>query len=418
MFTTVVGAEKVPADPWEQLRAAIEAVFRSWNSERAQAYRAVEGIPDDLGTAVTVQAMVFGNRGDRSGTGVLFTRDPSTGDPTLFGDVMFGAQGEDVVAGTHQTEPVTVLDERAPAVAADLWRYAGILEHHYADMCDIEFTIEDGTLWMLQVRPGKRSPHAALRMAVDMAEDPDFPLGPRAGRAPGAAAPRPPAHDLDRPPRRRRAAHPGARGLTRSGHRRDRHVPGGGDAAGGRRPPGDPGPRRDLARGRAGDGQGGRRAHLPRRARQPRRRRRPRLGHPRRRGGVGGAHRGRRRRHRRTPGTPSARSSRSTARPARCSPGRWPAPRWWRRRPRPCWRGPPSSASPCPTTTRPRPAPPPRPRPSPARSPTTTCSAGCSSRRSPPPTPSPPACSPPRTSCSRWSPGSRSRASWAASPAR
>jgi pyruvate,orthophosphate dikinase len=176
MFTSVVGAEKVPAEPWEQLRAAIEAVFRSWNSDRAKAYRAVEGISDELGTAVTVQAMVFGNRGDRSGTGVLFTRDPSTGEPTPFGDVMFGAQGEDVVAGTHQTEPIAVLDDRAPAVAADLWRYADILEHHYADMCDIEFTIEDGTLWMLQVRPGKRSPHAALRMAVDMAEDPDFPL--------------------------------------------------------------------------------------------------------------------------------------------------------------------------------------------------------------------------------------------------
>src|SRR4029079_17977631 len=86
------------------------------------------------------------------------------------------AQGEDVVAGTHQTEPVAVLDERAPAVAADLWRYADVLERHYADMCDIEFTVEDGTLWMLQVRPGKRSPHAALRMALDMAEDPDFPL--------------------------------------------------------------------------------------------------------------------------------------------------------------------------------------------------------------------------------------------------
>jgi pyruvate,orthophosphate dikinase len=176
MFTTVVGVGTVPADPWEQLRAAIEAVFRSWNSERAQAYRAVEGIPDELGTAVTVQAMVFGNRGERSGTGVLFTRDPSTGEPTPFGDVMFGAQGEDVVAGTHQTEPVAVLDERAPAVAADLWRYADVLEQHYADMCDIEFTVEDGSLWMLQVRPGKRSAHAALRMAVDMAGDPDFPL--------------------------------------------------------------------------------------------------------------------------------------------------------------------------------------------------------------------------------------------------
>jgi pyruvate,orthophosphate dikinase len=176
MYTSVVGVDEVPADPWAQLRGAIEAVFRSWNSERAQAYRAVEDIPDDLGTAVTVQAMVFGNRGERSGTGVLFTRDPSTGAPVLFGDVMFGAQGEDVVAGSHQTEPVGALEDRAPEVAKDLWRYAETLERHYADMCDIEFTLEEGTLWMLQVRSGKRSPQAALRMAVDMAEDADFRL--------------------------------------------------------------------------------------------------------------------------------------------------------------------------------------------------------------------------------------------------
>ncbi|MGZ6874583.1 MAG: pyruvate, phosphate dikinase, partial [Blastococcus sp.] len=176
MYTSVVGVDEVPADPWAQLRGAIEAVFRSWNSERATAYRAVEGISDELGTAVTVQAMVFGNRGEHSGTGVLFTRDPSTGRAAPFGDVMFGAQGEDVVAGSHHTEPIAVLDDRAPAVAADLWRYADALERHYADMCDIEFTIEEGTLWMLQVRAGKRSPQAALRMAVDMAEDPDFPL--------------------------------------------------------------------------------------------------------------------------------------------------------------------------------------------------------------------------------------------------
>ncbi|HEV7213210.1 MAG TPA: pyruvate, phosphate dikinase [Blastococcus sp.] len=176
MYTSVVGVDEVPADPWAQLRGAIEAVFRSWNSERAVAYRAVEGISDELGTAVTVQAMVFGNRGASSGTGVLFTRDPSTGSAAPFGDVMFGAQGEDVVAGSHRTEPIAVLDERAPAVAAELWRYADALERRYADMCDIEFTIEEGTLWMLQVRAGKRSPQAALRMAVDMAEDPAFPL--------------------------------------------------------------------------------------------------------------------------------------------------------------------------------------------------------------------------------------------------
>ncbi len=175
-FRSIVGVAEVPEDPWQQLRLAVEAVFRSWNSDRAVAYRGKEGIPDDLGTAVTVQAMVFGNRGTTSATGVLFTRNPATGEPTLFGDVMFEAQGEDVVAGTHQTEPIAVLDERLPAVGAELRDHANRLERHYADLCDIEFTIEDGRLWMLQVRVGKRSPQAALRIARDMAEDESFPV--------------------------------------------------------------------------------------------------------------------------------------------------------------------------------------------------------------------------------------------------
>ena len=175
-FRSIVGVEDVPEDPWQQLRLAIEAVFGSWDSDRAKTYRQKEGIPDDLGTAVTVQAMVFGNRGPDSGTGVLFTRNPATGEPELYGDVLFDAQGEDVVAGTHQTEPIAVLDTRLPAVARELGAAAERLEHHYADLCDIEFTIEDGKLWRLQVRVGKRSPQAALRIAVDMAEDPDFPL--------------------------------------------------------------------------------------------------------------------------------------------------------------------------------------------------------------------------------------------------
>jgi len=175
-FRSIVGVADVPEDPWVQLRLAIEAVFRSWNTERAQAYRRKEGIADDIGTAVTVQAMVFGNRGATSATGVLFTRNPATGEATLYGDVMFDAQGEDVVAGTHQTEPIAFLDERMPAVASELREYASRLERHYADLCDIEFTIEEGRLWMLQVRVGKRSPQAALRMAVDMAEEDGFPL--------------------------------------------------------------------------------------------------------------------------------------------------------------------------------------------------------------------------------------------------
>jgi pyruvate,orthophosphate dikinase len=175
MYADIVG-EPAPEDPWQQLRGAVEAVFRSWNSPRAQSYRAREGIPDDLGTGVVVQTMVFGNLGADSATGVLFTRNPATGEAVLYGDLMFGAQGEDVVAGTHQTESLSVLDERMPEVARELRKYAGILERHYRDVCDIEFTIERGHLWMLQTRIGKRSPQAALRIAVEMAEDDSFPL--------------------------------------------------------------------------------------------------------------------------------------------------------------------------------------------------------------------------------------------------
>jgi pyruvate,orthophosphate dikinase len=176
MYREIVGVEAVPDDPWAQLRGAIEAVFRSWNGERARSYRAHEGILDDLCTAVTVQAMVFGNRGIDSGTGVVFTRNPATGEPALYGDVMFGAQGEDVVSGRHHPQPISVLDERMPAVARELRSHAAALERYYSDLCDIEFTIENGALWMLQVRVGKRSPQAALRVAVEMAETPGFPL--------------------------------------------------------------------------------------------------------------------------------------------------------------------------------------------------------------------------------------------------
>ena len=178
MFREIVGRE-VPDEPWAQLRLAVEAVFRSWNSDRARAYRRREGIPDDIGTGVTVQAMVFGNRGADSATGVVFTRNPATGEPGLYGDVMFGAQGEDVVAGTHATQPLAVLDERLPAVGRELRDHAVRLERHFRDLCDIEFTVEQGRLWLLQVRVGKRSPRAALRIALDMASDDAFPLTPR-----------------------------------------------------------------------------------------------------------------------------------------------------------------------------------------------------------------------------------------------
>jgi pyruvate, orthophosphate dikinase len=176
MYTTVVGVDVVPDDPWQQLRTAVEAVFRSWNSERAVAYRRREGIPDDFGTAVTVQAMVFGNRSDDSGSGVLFTRNPATGETSPYGDILFRAQGEDVVSGTHRTDGLAELATRLPAVSDELERAARTLERHHADLCDIEFTIEAGRLWLLQCRIGKRSPQAALRMAVEMAEAADFPL--------------------------------------------------------------------------------------------------------------------------------------------------------------------------------------------------------------------------------------------------
>ncbi len=179
MFRDIVGIAEPPNDPWQQLRLAIEAVFRSWNGDRARAYRAKEGIADDLGTAVTVQAMVFGNLDDESATGVVFTRNPATGEPGLYGDVLFRAQGEDVVAGTHATEPVSALDARLPEAARALREAADRLERHERDLCDIEFTIERGRLWMLQTRVGKRSLQAALRMALDMATEPDFPLDRR-----------------------------------------------------------------------------------------------------------------------------------------------------------------------------------------------------------------------------------------------
>jgi pyruvate, orthophosphate dikinase len=199
MFGAIVGA-KPPDDPWEQLRAAIGAVFGSWNSERARGYRAVERISDALGTAATVQAMVFGNRGPDSATGVLFTRNPATGDRSVFGDVLFDAQGEDVVSGSGQPFPIADLEERMPEVARGLWRHAEVLERYFTDMCDIEFTIERRRLWLLQVRVGKRSPLAALRLAVEMAEDPDFPLSREdAVRRVGGHLLNPPRVGLGRP---------------------------------------------------------------------------------------------------------------------------------------------------------------------------------------------------------------------------
>jgi len=157
-----------PEDPVVQLRAAIEAVFKSWNTDRAKTYRRMERIPDDLGTAVNVQMMVFGNMGRTSGTGVAFTRNPITGKKELYGDYLTNAQGEDVVAGVRDTEPIKALKRHMPKVYAEFEGYARKLEKHYKDVQDLEFTIERGKLWMLQTRSAKRTGEAAVHIAVDM----------------------------------------------------------------------------------------------------------------------------------------------------------------------------------------------------------------------------------------------------------
>jgi pyruvate, orthophosphate dikinase len=159
-------------DPHATLRAAIVAVFASWNSARARSYRARQGIADDLGTAVTIQAMVFGHRDEGSGTGVAFSRCPSTGTPGPIGDWLPQAQGEAVVAGTHATQPLERLANFAPAAHAALLEALTKLEAHYRDMVDVEFTIESGKLWILQARVGKRTPAAATRIACDLVDDP------------------------------------------------------------------------------------------------------------------------------------------------------------------------------------------------------------------------------------------------------
>ncbi|RZV31665.1 MAG: pyruvate, phosphate dikinase, partial [Sphingomonadaceae bacterium] len=172
--------EPFPQDVTEQLWGAISAVFDSWDSERAKVYRRLNDIPHDMGTAVNVQAMVFGNMGDTSATGVAFTRDPSTGEKAYYGEFLINAQGEDVVAGIRTPQYLTriareaagadkpSMEEAMPEAYGELARVFDLLERHYRDMQDIEFTVERGTLWMLQTRTGKRTAKAALKMAVDM----------------------------------------------------------------------------------------------------------------------------------------------------------------------------------------------------------------------------------------------------------
>ena len=160
-----------PQEPREQLHLAIRAVFDSWGTDRARVYRRQEHIPDDLGTAVNVQVMVFGNRGSSSGSGVCFTRDAATGDPGVYGDYLPNAQGEDVVAGIRNTVPLTDLGQLDRASYEALLEVMARLEGHYRDLCDIEFTIEDGRLWVLQTRVGKRTPQAAFRIAADLVDE-------------------------------------------------------------------------------------------------------------------------------------------------------------------------------------------------------------------------------------------------------
>ena len=160
-----------PQEPREQLDLAVRAVFDSWNTDRAVLYRRQEQIPEDLGTAVNVQAMVFGNFGTDSGSGVCFTRDPASGDQGVYGDYLQNAQGEDVVAGIRNTVSLADMAEIDKASHDELLGIMSKLEHHYKDMCDIEFTVERGKLWMLQTRVGKRTPEAAFRIAVHMADE-------------------------------------------------------------------------------------------------------------------------------------------------------------------------------------------------------------------------------------------------------
>jgi len=174
IFKNVVRKEKgfdFPQDPFEQMRLATEAVFRSWNGKRAVDYRRAENIPDDLGTAVNIVTMVFGNMGNDSGTGVAFTRNPANGERKMYGEYLLNAQGEDVVAGIRNTEKIDNLSKEMPEVYKQFMDITSKLENHYKDMQDVEFTIERGKLWMLQTRNGKRTAQAAVGIAVQLANE-------------------------------------------------------------------------------------------------------------------------------------------------------------------------------------------------------------------------------------------------------
>ncbi|MET9558106.1 pyruvate, phosphate dikinase [Streptomyces sp. NPDC006645] len=165
------GGRPVPDDAARQLEWAVEAVFSSWDTPRARTYRALNDIPHDLGTAVIVQAMVFGNRDGHSGTGVAFSRDPNTGEKVPYGEVLFGHQGEDLVAGRTTSRPLRELAEREPAVWRELFDALGRIEGHHRDACYVEFTFDSGVLWLLQVRPGRFVGGAAVRVATELVDE-------------------------------------------------------------------------------------------------------------------------------------------------------------------------------------------------------------------------------------------------------
>ncbi len=171
VYRTAMNGEEFPQDPVEQLMGAVKAVFRSWDNPRAIVYRRMNDIPGDWGTAVNVQSMVFGNKGETSGTGVAFTRNPSTGEKGIFGEYLINAQGEDVVAGVRTPQPITKLAEDMPECYEQFMELANKLENHYRDMQDMEFTIEEGKLYFLQTRNGKRTAPAAIKIACDLVDE-------------------------------------------------------------------------------------------------------------------------------------------------------------------------------------------------------------------------------------------------------
>jgi pyruvate,orthophosphate dikinase len=163
--------KEFPEDPYKQLEACIKAVFGSWNSERAIKYREIHSLSNLVGTACNIQCMVFGNLGDTSGTGVAFSRDPGTGSSKMMGEYLINAQGEDVVAGIRTPKPISNMQEVLPDAYEQFMRNVRLLEEHFGDMQDIEFTVENGKLWMLQCRSGKRTGQAAFNIAVDMVNE-------------------------------------------------------------------------------------------------------------------------------------------------------------------------------------------------------------------------------------------------------